>query len=313
MADRYDYDRGYDRERSRDDYERDRGRTRDEERYGGGERGFAERAGDEVRSWFGDEEAARRRQRDETRDRSSYGRDYRGYPGGYGTERGYATGEDINRGGYSGGSGGYSGGYPGSTWSGSQRDLGREDWRQSYGPSETSRDWSSRESRSRDWSSARGGYAAPLAYSPYPTYPWTEPGPYTGRGPRGYQRSDDRIREDICDRLTRHGRIDATDVQIAVRNGEVTLDGIVDNREAKRLAEDVAESVDGVRDVTNHLKTSRGGWESESPGRESTATGATGTTSSATGASVIGTPGSPSTLGLSGTETTPASTTEKKR
>lgn len=44
------------------------------------ERGFFDRAGDEVRSWFGDREAERRRNRDE-----------------YETERGYRQGENWNR------------------------------------------------------------------------------------------------------------------------------------------------------------------------------------------------------------------------
>jgi hypothetical protein len=127
---------------------------------------------------------------------------------------------------------------------------------------------------------------APVSYS-YTAWAWSEPGPFTGRGPRGYQRSDDRIREDICDRLTRHGRLDATDIHITVNNGEVTLDGIVDTREAKRMAEDVAESVDGVRDVVNHLKTYRGGSEDRSSQRTGTSKSA-GETRTLTGAAAVG-------------------------
>src|SRR5262249_31569496 len=48
----------------RDDYDRDR-RYRGQGYYGREDRGFFERAGDEVRSWFGDEDAQRRRERDE--------------------------------------------------------------------------------------------------------------------------------------------------------------------------------------------------------------------------------------------------------
>ena len=80
------------------------------------------------------------------------------------------------------------------------------------------------------------------------------PGPHTGRGPRGYQRSDDRIREEINDRLTAHGLIDATDVECRVVNGEVTLTGYVDSRAAKRAAEDIADDLYGVREVHNHLR-----------------------------------------------------------
>jgi hypothetical protein len=83
---------------------------------------------------------------------------------------------------------------------------------------------------------------------------WNVPGPHAGRGPRGYQRSNERIQEDIYERLTVHGQIDATDVEVRVDNGEVTLTGQVSDRRAKRLAEDVAESVNGVRDVHNELR-----------------------------------------------------------
>jgi len=77
---------------------------------------------------------------------------------------------------------------------------------------------------------------------------------YAGRGPRGYRRSDERIREDVCEALTRHPEIDASDVDVSVQEGEVTLSGAIDHRQAKRLAEDVAEQCSGVRDVHNHLR-----------------------------------------------------------
>ena len=273
MADRYEYDREHPSGREHD-YGRERNRMRDEERWRGDrdDRGMIERAGDEVRSWFGDEEASRRRERDSREMRDDYarpdwnrnrglGRDpdyspeqFRGRTQ-YGGERGYASGEDIGR-----SSRAYSS--AGRSWSESQRDIDRPDW--GWSGSESSRRSTFDRSRSgqgtdRDWgtSSSREDRWIPGGYS-YSLFAWSEPGPYTGRGPKGYQRSDDRIREDICDRLTRHGRLDATDIQIQVRNGEVTLEGMVDNREGKRIAEDVAEAVDGVRDVTNHLKTYRG-------------------------------------------------------
>jgi osmotically-inducible protein OsmY len=83
---------------------------------------------------------------------------------------------------------------------------------------------------------------------------WMIPGPETGRGPQGYQRSDDRIKEDVCDRLMQHGQIDASEMTVDVQNREVTLNGTVNNRKAKRMAEDMAESVPGVTNVHNQLK-----------------------------------------------------------
>jgi hypothetical protein len=83
-------------------------------------------------------------------------------------------------------------------------------------------------------------------------------GGFAGRGPRGYRRSDDRMREDINEHLTRHAFIDASDVEVTVEDGIATLRGIVDNRDQKHLAEDVAAAVFGVRDVDNDLKVRHG-------------------------------------------------------
>jgi hypothetical protein len=81
---------------------------------------------------------------------------------------------------------------------------------------------------------------------------------YVGRGPRGYRRSDDRIREEINERLTRHPGIDASDIDVRVEVGEVTLTGVVEDRRAKRLAEDIAEDGFGVHDVHNELRIRHG-------------------------------------------------------
>jgi len=79
-------------------------------------------------------------------------------------------------------------------------------------------------------------------------------GPHAGKGPRNYQRTDDRIEEDINERLTRNAMIDATDVEVTVRDGEVTLRGQVNTRQAKWVAEAIAESVFGVKEITNQIK-----------------------------------------------------------
>ncbi|WP_146038783.1 BON domain-containing protein, partial [Paracoccus sp. SY] len=77
---------------------------------------------------------------------------------------------------------------------------------------------------------------------------------HSGRGPRNYSRSDDRIREDVSDRLSDDRHIDASDIEVSVSGGEVTLDGTVDSRSAKRRAEDLAESCSGVKHVQNNLR-----------------------------------------------------------
>ena len=91
-------------------------------------------------------------------------------------------------------------------------------------------------------------------------YPYSEQSPELprrqGRGPRGYQRSDDRIREDICDRLMQ-GWMDADDVSVQVAKGEVTLTGTVKSRDEKRAIEDLAEEVLGVKEVHNEVRVAR--------------------------------------------------------
>jgi len=97
-------------------------------------------------------------------------------------------------------------------------------------------------------------------------------GQHKGKGPRGYSRSDERIKEDINDRLSDDVFVDATDIDVNVNQGEVILTGTVDERTAKRRAEDIAESVSGVRNVENRLRvvisqgTSDRAWSSSSMG-----------------------------------------------
>ncbi|WP_204985738.1 BON domain-containing protein [Microvirga pakistanensis] len=79
-------------------------------------------------------------------------------------------------------------------------------------------------------------------------------GPHRGRGPKGYTRSDERIHEDVCERLTEDRFIDASNVEVTVKDGEVTLSGTVASRGLKRRAEDLAELASGVRHVQNNLR-----------------------------------------------------------
>jgi osmotically-inducible protein OsmY len=90
---------------------------------------------------------------------------------------------------------------------------------------------------------------------------------HRGRGPRGYRRSDERIREDICDMLTDDPYIDASNMEVTVKECEVTLSGNVSSREDKRRAEDIAERISGVKDVHNSLRVS-----AEQRGMEQTGT-----------------------------------------
>lgn len=75
-----------------------------------------------------------------------------------------------------------------------------------------------------------------------------------GKGPKGYKRTDERIAEDVNDVLTENDSLDATELQVTVQSGEVTLQGTVDNRFERRLAEDLADSISGVLHVQNNLR-----------------------------------------------------------
>src|SRR5688572_4681086 len=79
-----------------------------------------------------------------------------------------------------------------------------------------------------------------------------------GKGPRGYSRSDERIRELICERMLEDDFLDASDIYVRVENGEVILTGTVRERRAKRYAEELAEQCGGVVDVMNSLRVESG-------------------------------------------------------
>jgi osmotically-inducible protein OsmY len=102
--------------------------------------------------------------------------------------------------------------------------------------------------------------------TPHANYPYADiasaarRGRFFGLGPKGYRRSDERIREEICDRLMTHPDIDASDIELSVNNGVVVMNGTVEDRHEKRLAEYLAEDVLGVDDVDNRLKVRHGFW-----------------------------------------------------
>jgi osmotically-inducible protein OsmY len=236
MAERYE-----DRYRS-EEYRGERGYGRDRD-----DRGFFDRAGDEVRSWFGDEEAERRRRMDERereRQERSYGRDYGSrYDYDQGSERGWSEPYRPERG------------------------RGSERWRGGEG----SRSGVSSTYGGADYDRWSGGYADPYggygrygtasstrSYQERQSSETTRRGQFFGRGPKGYHRSDARINEDVCDRLTDAPDIDASNVEVRVANGEVTLSGTVFDRNEKHRAEDLIENVSGVREVHNNLRVSRG-------------------------------------------------------
>ena len=98
-------------------------------------------------------------------------------------------------------------------------------------------------------------------------------GQFGGRGPRGYRRSDERIRDDVCQCLTDDDHIDASNIEVTVNNAEVMLTGSVTSRMQKRHAEDLIEHLPGVRDVINSIRVvseTQGTQETQSTGTQAT-------------------------------------------
>ncbi|HEU4628013.1 MAG TPA: BON domain-containing protein [Steroidobacteraceae bacterium] len=76
-------------------------------------------------------------------------------------------------------------------------------------------------------------------------------------GPKGYQRSDERLREDICERIMEAGYIDASDVSVNVVGGKVILEGTAPDRYTKHFIEDLADAAPGVQDIENRIRVRR--------------------------------------------------------
>jgi osmotically-inducible protein OsmY len=267
--DRYDWDRGRDFDRDRD---YDRGSER-----GYQDRGMVSRGTDEVRSWFGDDDARRRRNMDEQRERGRE-RDYganseparrahgwaeRGqrpdsaWQAGtnYGDQRDFVGRSNDWSGDRPYGQGPYRSDNPSTRWTPEARDYGDEDarrWR--YPGDERDERWSGQQfTRNPSYPDPYRSYRGPSG-----GYRGEWSGMHSGRGPRNYQRSDERIREDVNERLTIDARIDASDIDVRVQSGEVTLTGFVEDGRSRRLAEELVEDLSGVRDVHNELRVHRG-------------------------------------------------------
>lgn len=82
-------------------------------------------------------------------------------------------------------------------------------------------------------------------------------GPFYGIGPEGYIRSDERIGEDIAERLAERADIDPSDITVEVRQGVVSLCGTIDSRQSKFEVEEIVDDVMGVLDIDNRLRVRR--------------------------------------------------------
>lgn len=82
-------------------------------------------------------------------------------------------------------------------------------------------------------------------------------GRFSGKGPKGYSRTDEQLKEEICRKLYEHPEIDASDVTVEVKGGELMLTGTIDSRHARDLIEDEADRVMGIKEVNNQIRIKR--------------------------------------------------------
>ena len=200
----------------------------------------------------------------------------RGYQGPRGEERGYDEGR-FEEGGHEGGYGerGYGRGDAGAAGRSAPSRAARASAAAAAATARATKGTrASRDPRVEGWS-ATGGEGS-YRYGDGELYGSRERsggmdrsrrGQFTGRGPKGYQRSDERIREDVSEALSRHGDVDASEISVEVRGGEVILTGTVESREAKREAERAIENEPGVKEVQNQLRVQPKQQQGRSQGR----------------------------------------------
>ncbi|HSR65811.1 MAG TPA: BON domain-containing protein [Xanthomonadaceae bacterium] len=183
-------------------------------------------------------------------------------------------------------------------------------------------DWRARSSTAsygdRSYPSGESGYRTQgLGYGAQSGWQGTTSGQpgrsYRGLGPRNYTRSDERIREDLNERLTDAHDIDASGLSVEVNNGVATLNGTVSERWMKHRAEDIADGCSGVRDVRNMIQVTPESLRPQGAGATAGASGS-GTLHGGSQTSTSGTAaqGNPSSGRATGSGTTagssPAST-----
>jgi len=236
--------------------------------------------------WRGGRSADDQEERSFGQSSGGYGeRNYGSQTGGYsGTERGWQGGRYQGGGSqYGGGSYGQGGQRYGSQGYGGERGQrygGQQGYGQGYGGSGQR---NSAVERVTDGDEDRGAFG--MFGRGDRDRDRDRGGEHRGRGPKNYTRSDDRIREDINDRLSDDSWLDASEIEVQVSSCEVTLTGTVNSREDKRRAEDLAEQVSGVKHVQNNLRVQQASAGSFGASTGQTQQGATSSQGSTAGQS----------------------------
>ena len=243
--------------------------------YDRDDRGAFDRAGDEIRSWFGDEEAERRRRMDERRDPDT--NHFRSEDDHYSRSRSQRDryrdyGDDDTR------RGGMTRDYYGRDDRGSRDMMSRDYYgrdQQSgrgydqsgrlyggggssrYGMASTSSFGSMRDYSGGDRNYGSSQYNRTLSDDDMGNYDdeYRSGRTHFGKGPRNDSRSKERTQERISDMLHDDHDLDASDIEVSTDdNGEVTLSGTVQSRWDKRRAENCAYRVRNVNHVQNNIR-----------------------------------------------------------
>jgi osmotically-inducible protein OsmY len=190
-------------------------------------------------------------------------------PQGYGQgTQGYGS-QAHGRQGYGQGSQGYGGQDRSYGGYGSQSGYGRQDEPGSYSGQQAGELGYGQGSYGGGQQSRYRGYGSPTGYGANPQSGYGQQGRMQRRGPKGYKRSDERIREDVCERLMQSD-VDASEVTVEVRDGRVILQGSVPERRMKHTIEDVADQCSGVNEVENNIRVARQDSGSSWSGRSGT-------------------------------------------
>lgn len=202
--------------------------------------------------------ADRRTERDRGRERrwgDDLGQADRGHGGGYaaiGYGRGY--GRDF-------GAGGRNQGFDGSWGAGYGGSVAPSDYREgfggeAYGGGMAADDYArSFGGRGGDFGADDGSWIdreADRRAAPQ------EEGRHAGRGPKGWTRSDARVREAVCEQMMDDRLLDAREIEVSVSGGTVRLSGHVPHPSDVRLAEMIARSAVGRIEVRNDLEVAPG-------------------------------------------------------
>jgi len=244
-SDRHEY-------RPQDDYRS----ARDEGRYGNGQhfqgQNSQSRAYNEYDQRFdsnlGGRNSSSRKDWDYDRTSSypSYGSSQSSGYNSYGSNQ-YGSGQSYgsNQGSFYGGQrSGQLGGFGQNSGYGSSQNYGQEHGR-NFGQGYNSSNYDSQYGQG-NYNQGQSRYGSGSSYESH-----------SGKGPKGYKRSDERIKEEFSDLLTSHHEIDPSEVEIKVSGSEVTLTGTVESKHEKRLIEDLASQISGVGDVNNQLRVQK--------------------------------------------------------